>query len=334
MKGISLFSGMGGDTLGMKNAGIDVVGYVELVEYIRHTHDINFPDCEYIGSDITKIPNQRIERYKEVVDILFAGFSCQGFSHAGSKKPDDPRNTLFREFVRFTDVIKPKIIIGENVKGLLTRTTPSDEKYIDVIVKSFQDIGYEVIFSVLKCHMFEVPQKRERLFIIGIRKDVVNDYNLSFPLPSDNLKGLTDIVEFNMYGAIREDFVIPEECILTDMENNETENNVHKYLVLKQRDHLFSFEKRISPHHCEIINIFNPSKTIICGYDFSPRLLVPLKNRNGTFLRCLLPDELKQIQGFPKDFEIVGTPKQQITQIGNAVPPLVVTTLINHICKK
>ena len=64
MKGISLFSGMGGDTLGMKNAGIDVVGYVELVEYIRHTHDINFPDCEYIGSDITKIPNQRIEIWK------------------------------------------------------------------------------------------------------------------------------------------------------------------------------------------------------------------------------------------------------------------------------
>ena len=79
---------------------------------------------------------------------------------------------------------------------------------------------------------------------------------------------------------------------------------------------LLSFSKRDSPIHSEIIDIRNPSKTIICTYDHQPRLYVALQNKNGYFLRCLLPDELKQIQGFPKDFHLCGSKKDQIKQIG------------------
>ena len=84
---------------------------------------------------------------------------------------------------------------------------------------------------------------------------------------------------------------------------------------------MLSFGKRGSPIHCEIIDIRLPSKTIICTYDHQPRLFVPLRNILGYFLRCLLPDELKQIQGFPSDFQLSGNLKQQIVQIGNSVPP-------------
>ena len=93
---------------------------------------------------------------------------------------------------------------------------------------------------------------------------------------------------------------------------------------------LISFGKRESPLHIEIVDIRKPSKTIICTYDHQPRLFVPIQNKRGYYLRCLLPNELKQIQGFPKNFKLCGNKKQKIKQIGNAVPP----PLIERIVKK
>ena len=81
----------------------------------------------------------------------------------------------------------------------------------------------------------------------------------------------------------------------------------------------------------EIIDIRNPSKTIICTYARQPRLFVPLQNKNGYYLRCLLPDELKQIQGFPSTFQICGNKKEQVKQIGNAVPPPLITHIVNQL---
>lgn len=99
----------------------------------------------------------------------------------------------------------------------------------------------------------------------------------------------------------------------------------------KKYTSLFSFGKRTSPIHCEIIDIRKPSKTIICTYDHQPRLFVPLKSGESYYLRCLLPDELKQIQGFPSDYVIRGDTKKQIIQIGNAVPPPLVNAVVSHL---
>jgi site-specific DNA-cytosine methylase len=147
---------------------------------------------------------------------------------------------------------------------------------------------------------------------------------------------------------------IPSSCILTNMEDTtiySSNNNGHPYLLsklnptLEQRtypkpnsktksiiyDSLFSFGKRNSPIHCEIIDIRNPSKTIICTYGHQPRMFVPLHNPCGYFLRSLLPDELKQIQGFPSTYTICGNTKEQIIQIGNAVPPPLVQSIVQTI---
>jgi len=121
----------------------------------------------------------------------------------------------------------------------------------------------------------------------------------------------------------------------------EISQEVHPYLRLKSKTRnqeysgtthntMLSFAKRDSPIHCEIVDIRKPSKTIICSYDHQPRLFVPLQNKNGYFLRCILPDELKQLQGFPADFKLYGSTKDKIKQIGNAVPP----PLIRQIVKK
>ena len=332
MKAISLFSGCGGDTLGMKMANIDVVGYSELKTKFCETHDSNFTNCTLIGNDITKIPDEDFQKYEGKVDLIFAGFPCQGFSHGGKKEPNDPRSQMYLQFSRAMRIIKPKYIIGENVKGLLSRKTPDGENFFKVIINEFKNSGYTCTHRVCKATEFGVPQLRERLIILGKRGDEAPTFSeLPEQLSVPNLK---NIIKFDMTGALEvnpETFKdIPDECIMTDLTNTEDENNPHPYIV-RQRDNDFgfSFGKRISAIHSEIIDIRNPSKTIICTYDHQPRLLVPLRNAKGCFLRTMTPDELKQVQGFPSDYKLCGSTKEQIVQVGNAVPP----AMIKWVCE-
>lgn len=380
MKSISLFSGMGGDTLGMTQANCEVIAFNEFDCAAIKSHKANFPNSTILCAppmdenerqlykstlhgdkkeinhamklydkkkkdiyNIQNIPDNIFSVYN--VDLIFAGHPCQGFSNGGKKITNDPRNSLFLEFIRCAKLIQPKYIIGENVDGLLTKKTDSGEKYIDVIVNEFESIGYTISYKI--CHMvkYGIPQLRKRLIYVGIRKDLNKKYVFPKELPSLN-PNLKDIIQFNMEGSIKiekEDFdmtLIPPECILTNMENNEEgSTNPHPYLVSKAKTRnkeyngkvhysMLSFSKRDSPIHCEIIDIRNPCKTIICTYDHQPRLFVPLKNKKGYYLRCILPDELKQIQGFPPDFTLVGTNKDKIKQIGNAVPPPMVKQIV------
>ena len=391
---ISLFAGMGGDSLGMKEAGFDVIAFNEISKPAIESHRLNFEECELIVDDtpfvpgveaddeskeqtkarvkddkkrlkekeksatnIQCIPDEVLARFRGKVDLVFAGHPCQGFSNGGKKLPDDPRNTLFREFARVCKLTEPKYIIGENVDGLLSRKTSDGRKYIDVIEEEFDSIGYTVKHQVCHAVRFGVPQLRKRLVYVGVRKDLHKTYAFPEPLNdgkvvagAGNLPNLRDIVRFSMEGAIKidpDDFdmsSIPPECIMTDLTNDEGEDeeNVHPYLRLKAKTRnaeydgkthhsLLSFSKRDSPIHCEIIDVRNPSKTIICTYDHQPRLFVPLRNKSGYYLRCLLPDELKQIQGFPADFQIAGNKKDKIKQVGNAVPPPLITLIVKQL---
>ena len=354
---ISLFSGLGGDSLGLKQAGCKVIAYNELKPAFCKSHDANFPDSELIHEgkvhDITKLKDETFVKYKGKTDIIFSGFPCSSFSSAGKRKLDDPRDTLFFQFLRATKIIQPNMIIGENVKGLLTKKTSKGDLFIDIIVEEFEKIGYDVIYQVFKCDDYDVPQSRERLIILGIKKDNPHGWQVSFPEPLTTNPNLISIIKYDMNGAIKVDSEwfkdIPDECILTNMSDTNTykdDNDAHPYLVSKivagddeksyngkDYDYLFSFGKRGSPIHCEIIDIRQPSKTIICTYEHQPRLFVPLKNPSGCYLRMLLPDELKQIQGFPEDYIVCGNIKEQIIQIGNAVPPPLIKAIVENIIK-
>ena len=354
MNGISLFSGMGGDSLAIKQAGLNLIAYSEKESKFRETHRLNFEDCELLGNgDITKTSDSDIVKYKNMVELIFAGFPCQGFSQAGKKMPSDPRNTLFREFLRTTKLINPKYIIGENVKGLLTRKTDDEELFIDIIQSEFEALGYTIYKKVMKCNLYGIPQNRHRLIIVGIRNDLDTTYE--FPEEEEHEDGslsIRSIIKFSMEGAIKvepEDFdmsVIPDECIVKDMENDEVgmESGDRKphpnlKLLLKDKNYVYKgdvfptrihFGKRI-PVGGEIVDIRKPINTIICTYARQPRFFIPQQNKNGYYLRCLLPDELKQIQGFPEDYKIAGNKTQQIVQIGNAVPPPLIKKVIESL---
>ena len=352
MKAISLFSGCGGDTKGLHDAGVEVVAYSEFDKTCRETHEHNFEHCTLlgkdVGSDITKITDQEFKSFRGKADIVFAGFPCQSFSSGGKRKVNDPRDTLFMEFVRCVRLVKPKIIIGENVKGILTKKTEKGLLFLDIIMDEFRKLGYNLKHKVCRCDRYGVPQKRERFIMLGVHKNNTDECRLEFP-PQDDGKApnLLDIIKFNMEGAmsipkeIVDNLDIPRRCIVKDMKSRKGENNPHPYM-LRKRDieskeykgktypHLFSFGKRISPIHVEIVDIRSPCKTIICTYDHQPRLLVLQQNKKGYFVRTMSPDELKQIQGFPLDYVLCGDKKKQIKQIGNAVPPRLVERIVRH----
>lgn len=364
---LSLFSGCGGDTLGLQRAGLSVLGYTEIDKMIQETHHMNFPDCQLIGDgDMTTIPDETFRKFSEKIDLVFAGFPCQGFSNAGKKKHNDDRNSLFHHFVRCVALVRPKIVVGENVKGLLTKTCDGEQKktlYIDMIRDAFDGIGYTLVWKLYSCEKF-VPQIRERLILVGVRRDphtTINPHYLLAPDMSQDAptQTLESIIEYSSEGEteLHEDDVvdfseIPERAFVKpvndmDESSSSSSSTVHPYLMLKKttRDAVYphpdgkkypngllSFGKRISPIHAEVIDRFRPSKTIICTYDNQPRLFVPQQRRDGTkTIRCLRINELKQIQGFPKDFVLKGTRKQQIHMIGNAVPPPLVSYIVGHI---
>lgn len=375
---ISLFSGAGGDTLGLENASYHVVAFSEFVTPFIRTHQIMFPHSkllEYKGqTDIRMIPDEVFTQYKGTVNLVFAGFPCQGFSHAGRKKESDPRNELVYEFVRAVKCIRPEWIIGENVSGLLSRkgTNPKTgikTGVIEIIESIFNDIGYSLTWRVVTATDFGVPQKRNRLIIIG-HDNQSNPSTVCYPhfdwnsamIPNDS-KSIRMILENTLEGAVEFSKVgrnIPvsddKPSIWVTTQLKEPPNTVvHPNLLrlvngirTKKKDELMknptpktvvvpggliSIGRRSSGYHGEIVDPDQPSKTIICTYGTCPRLFVGMYNPeiNKYWIRTFTVTELAQIQSFPKDYQFNGNMKDIITQIGNAVPSKIITAIVSHL---
>jgi DNA (cytosine-5)-methyltransferase 1 len=281
---------------------------------------------ESVKGDIAKVPDSEFEPFRNKIFMVFAGFPCQGFSNAGKKAINDPRNRMFYEFLRVVRIVQPQWIMGENVAGLLTKKTDDGaSSVIDVIAKEFADIGYPVVFNVYDMSKVGVPQSRKRLAIVG------NRLSIPFPLPvfHEPKKGLRDIMEPSMEGAMETTLDIPAECAVQIPDDAEPTGTPHPFMVKKHEEKLISFRKRDSPVHSEILDLRNPCKTMICAYTFQPRLLVGLVKPNGKkYIRCLTVREAAQVQGFPADHRFAGSRDDAIRQIGNAVPARFVQQMV------
>lgn len=333
-KSISLFSGMGGDTLGMELAGFRCVAFSENNKECIKVHTDNFPNSIHITNsngeaDITKIPDTVFSNYKDV-DLVFAGFPCQGFSHAGNKRSNDPRNRLFYEFVRVTFIINPRFIIGENVPGLLKRKTDDgNDTIIDKIKYEFLEIGYYTKWKILDSTSFGVPQTRKRLIIVGFREkqdyDKWNWDSLMFKKPPI----LKDILQTSFTNAIEFNETICPAKDTMYIESGIPDGTPHPYVLKKVKDGEISYSKRASPTHSQILNPVEPCKTIISTYGRMPRLLVSIRTRTSRYIREMLPCEGVMIQGFPLDFKLQKA-KNDISKwsmIGNAIPPPIVVSV-------
>lgn len=175
---IELFAGAGGLALGLEEAGLDNILLSEINKDACDTLRTNRPDWNVVEGDVSKID---FKPFKGKVDVLTGGFPCQAFSFAGKRLGfEDARGTLFFEFARAVKETQPLICVGENVRGLLQH---ENGKTIEGMVSVLNELGYEVIPpKVLKAIFYNVPQKRERVFIVGLRKDA----GLKFDWPQEN----------------------------------------------------------------------------------------------------------------------------------------------------
>ncbi len=162
---IELFAGAGGTALGFENAGLRHVLLTDWDKQATETLKRNKPHWNVIQEDVTKLDFKGMK-----ADIVEGGFPCQAFSFAGKKMGfNDVRGTMFFEFARCIKQVRPKIAMGENVKGLLKH---DNGKTLHVIVSVLKDLGYNVAYKILRAQYLDVPQKRERLIILAVRKDL------------------------------------------------------------------------------------------------------------------------------------------------------------------
>ena len=179
----SLFCGAGGLDIGFDREGFHTVWATDWNKDACETFRL-WSDAEVVCGDITKISTDDIPD----IDIILGGFPCPGYSLAGPRRLDDPRNRLYLEYVRILKAKMPLAFVGENVKGLLTM---GEGKVIKTIIDEFSSCGYDVKFKLVNAKNYEVPEDRERVIIVGFRKDL-NITDFDFPRERDFFISLKD----------------------------------------------------------------------------------------------------------------------------------------------
>jgi DNA (cytosine-5)-methyltransferase 1 len=188
---IELFAGAGGLAIGMEKAGFESVLLNEIDKHACSTLRENRPSWNVHEGDVSEIS---FTEYKDEIDILSGGFPCQAFSYAGKKLGfEDIRGTLFFEFARAVKESNPKVIVAENVRGLLKHDNGNTLKAIKSVI---DELGYELVEPrVLKAMFYQVPQKRERLLLIAIRKDLADYVQFSWPSPYHRIMTMKDALK-------------------------------------------------------------------------------------------------------------------------------------------
>lgn len=172
----SLFCGAGGLDIGFERAGFKTIWANDFNADACETFR-KWSSAEVVCGDIGAVDANDIPD----VDVILGGFPCQGFSLSGPRKLDDSRNVLYKHYVRIVQAKKPLMFVGENVKGLLTM---GHGQIINAIVQAFSDCGYDVYYKLLNAKYFEVPEDRERVIIVGFRKDL-GIKHFEFPVERD-----------------------------------------------------------------------------------------------------------------------------------------------------
>ena len=312
---IELFAGAGGMALGMERAGIEHLLLNDFDRYATKTLKKNRPKWNVVHGDIAKI---NFKPYKGI-DVLTGGFPCQAFSYAGKKRGmEDTRGTLFYEFARALKESEPKVFLAENVKGLKSH---DHGRTLETMVEVFKSMGYEILEpTVLKGIHYQVPQKRERIFIIGIKKEYANKVTFKFPKPSEKIYTLKDALKkgelFDCDVPLSGGQTYPEkkkrvlDLVPAGGYWRDLPLDVQKEYMMKSF-YLGGGKTGIARR----IAWNEPSLTLTCS---------PAQKQTE---RCH-PDETRpftvreyaRIQTFPDDWEFVGSMTNQYKQIGNAVP--------------
>ncbi len=303
---IELFAGAGGLALGLEKAGITTLQFVEINSSCCETLKKNRPDWNVVCADIHNID---FTPYHDKIDIVTGGFPCQAFSYAGKKLGmEDVRGTLFYEFARCVKEVSPKIFMAENVRGLVSH---DHGRTLQTILAVFEELGYTVQYQVLNAAYFNVPQKRERIVIVGIKNEL--DISFHYPVPNKNMMTLREGLkgcpqsEGQAYSTKKKavlDLVPPGGCWVDLPENVQREYMGKSFFSGGGKR---GMARRISWNE--------PCLTLTCSpSQKQTERCHPEETRPFTVR------EYARIQSFPDDWEFCGGIGDKYKQIGNAVP--------------
>lgn len=338
-KFIDLFSGCGGLSLGFEMAGFKSVLAIDNWQDALDTYVYNRPGAKILCGDIASLAPLSIKEQYEInnVDVIIGGPPCQGFSIAGKRIIEDQRNTLYKSFVHFVDVFRPRAFVMENVPNILNI---GGGKVKESIFHDFESLGYTVMVKVMMASDYGVPQNRRRAVFVGL----LNGEPFDFPIPFDSEK-------VSSYDALSD---LPELSLPDGADYPQKEMNEYQRLVRKGSKGIYNHD--ITIHNQKTIDIISlvpdggnykdlpaelqdtrkvhiawtrlnskkPSFTIDCGHRHHFHYEW---NRVPTVRECA------RIQSFPDSFIFCKSKTSQYKQVGNAVPPLMAKAIANNLAK-
>jgi DNA (cytosine-5)-methyltransferase 1 len=311
---LELFAGAGGLAVGLEKAGLKCVALNEIDKWACQTLRKNRPNWNVLEGDIKDFS---FTEFHNSVDVVTGGFPCQAFSYAGKKLGlADARGTLFYEFARVVKEVNPPICIGENVRGLLSH---ENGKTLQGMISILDEIGYNVVpVQVLKAINYKVPQKRERLILVGVRKDIELKYE--YPKPHNKVYNLKDalkkgeLYDTNVPKSPGAKYPQSKKAVLDLV----PQNGYWRDLPLEIQKEFMGGSFYLGGGKTGIarrIGWDEPCLTLTCSpAQKQTERCHPEETRPFTVR------EYARIQTFPDDWTFEGSMAQQYKQIGNAVP--------------
>ncbi len=361
---IDLFCGAGGFSWGFVREGyqIDLANDIEpaTIETYKYNHP-NLESNRVLNGDIKEIVNHIEDYIKTDIDVIIGGPPCQSFSSANQQRViDDPRNVLYKYYVKAVEKVRPKFILMENVRGMA--------KVADQVVDDFKSIDYDVNYKLYDSSDFSVAQKRVRLIYVGVSKEYSEEKNITpemlmkdieeelkdkktfvlkdaleniKPLECPNIKNTTEIdceisgkkIDFNVYKDRSNEYIKlingnrEFDFIFNHKARYQNENNKKIYATLKQgSDSTCDSISEIMPYshrnHLFKDKYFKLIENVPCRTITAHMKMDCHSHIHPTQVRSLTPREAARVQSFPDDYLFMGAYLKTYMQIGNAVPPL------------
>ena len=315
LKVASFFCGCGGTDVGLLGDFVfQGKHYASNGMEIIYANDIDPDACalfkknfgiEPDNRDIRSVKSEDISDF----DILTGGFPCQAFSIVAQNPIrlgiKDERGMLFFEMCRILREKQPKCFIAENVKGILTANKRSA---FPLILKEFEDSGYDVKYTILNSANYGVPQKRERVIIVGFRKDL----NVDFQFPAVVIEDETEFIPLGnvIEQRVEEKYFFSEKAVAGMMKNRESMNKGRAQDITKPCNTVGAHLAKVSLNSTD-----------------------PVLMENGRYRR-FTPREVARIQSFPESFELVGSESAQYRALGNAIPPVMFWHIANAVAEQ
>jgi len=360
---VDLFCGTGALSYGLsaRNPAFTTVAGIDLYRPASETAAANHKSAKIICEKIENVSPQTLASQANVreVDLIVGGPPCQGFSSLRPSRGqdlDDPRNNLYKQFIKYVATLRPTAFLMENVIGLVNA---GEGRLLRDIISGFEKVGYRVDWRILNAANFGVPQKRERFFLIGVKKSASNTLPIEFPEPTHSFSGKVIGTRYKSNYLVNPKNGHPALGVwdaISDLPSIASGQSSEVYR--SQPQNAYQLARRVragktlslheaANHSAKMLEVIRysgasineiPKGLITSGYSScysrldpdEPSTTITVKFTSPASSKCIhprddraiTPREAARIQGFDDDFVFCGSKTDIASQIGNAVPPI------------